>query len=92
MHPLEATTTTSEGIERKQQRLSHEDTNELAQLKELLWRNVNQNVFVGWSQGLKFSQEEPSALIQQTGGKQSHFLSIHVKLTTSNASFQDLVA
>lgn len=70
MHPLEATTATSESIERKQQRLSREDTNELAQLKELLWRNVNQKVFEGWSQGFQFSQqEEPSALIQQTGGE-----------------------
>lgn len=68
MHPLEATTTTSEGIERKQQ-LSHEDTNELAQLKELLWRNVNSTVWNGWSQGFILHQDEPSALIQQTGGE-----------------------
>jgi Domain of unknown function (DUF4205) len=47
--------------------LSKDDSVELTNIVNLLWENSN-FWSIGWQQGFIFSQEEPSALVQCSGG------------------------
>lgn len=52
-------------------KLSPEDAKEMGRLVTLLWGNSANysTVFIRWSQGFNFSNEEPSALVQNAGGE-----------------------
>lgn len=67
MHPLESATSTTMT---SKQRLSPDDAKELILIKNLLWgAHFNNSVFKNWSLKFEFSSIEPSALVQQFGGK-----------------------
>ena len=54
-------------------KLSPEDAKELGRMVTLLWGDSANysTVFSRWSQGFTFSDEEPSALVQNAGGEQT---------------------
>lgn len=71
MHPeIEHNSTSSSHNKLK---LSNEDATELKSIVSLLWGNSSSDKFTkvflgGWSQGFEFSSDEPSALLQHSGG------------------------
>lgn len=70
MHPNEAASLAETSENRR--KLSAEDAREMTLLRELLWgRNISDSVFRYWSLGFNFGENEPSALVQQTGGELS---------------------
>lgn len=71
MHPTEASSVAESGEIRP--RLSVDDARQLAMIKELLWgKAITDVVFKMWSQGFELSADEPSALVQHTGGELKH--------------------
>lgn len=82
MHPNEAPSAAETSENRP--KLSANDARELTLLRELLWgRNISISVFNFWSLGFEFSEHEPSALVQQTGGR----LSENGALSDDNGTF-----
>lgn len=70
-------------ISENRPKLSAEDARELSLLRELLWgRNISVSVFRCWSLAFELSEFEPSALVQQTGGKLSE---LSVQFDTNRA-------
>lgn len=68
MHPTEASSVQTSG--ENHSKLSVDDARELSLLKDLLWgRAIQDVVFRFWSQGFELSKDEPSALVQHTGGE-----------------------